>query len=190
MQSGKSEVARVLVEEFGFTHLSFATPVKRMVAVVLEELGYSDMLVRHLLSEGKEDRLVLFDILRAAGESGAGDVTARTMMQSLGTDWGRELVHPSLWVRPFDRKLLDAITLGNSVVVDDMRFPNEYDYVATRGGVLVEVTRPNVHPTNRHRSEGQLRGRPRHHAIVNEGSLNDLKNKARRIITKKGDAHV
>ena len=50
-------------------------------------------------------------------------------MQTLGTEWGRECIGPEVWVDVWKSNVQKWLDGGLNVVVDDMRFPNEWDAV-------------------------------------------------------------
>ena len=81
-------------------------------------------------------------------------LTSRRWQQLFGTEFGREMIHPDIWVRI---TMARADTLPR-VVIDDMRFPNEYEAVRAAGGVCYRVHRPGASVTSQHASEGQLDG--------------------------------
>ena len=71
-----------------------------------------------------------------------GGRTPREVMQSLGTQWGRDLVDPGLWLRAtMDQadKIADRFT-----VIDDVRFDNEAEAIRSRGGYVIEVERDGL----------------------------------------------
>ena len=110
------------------------------------------------------------------------DVTPRLMMQTLGTDWGRELLGAGFWVRMAEEDIAEELQRGNSVVVDDIRFQNEVDMIRRLGGTVVHVVRP-VQDRNpgEHKSEGQdLRPDA---VIWNGGSLPEFHDKITRMFT-------
>src|SRR6185437_2548017 len=81
-------------------------------------------------------------IAKGADQGGA---TPRLLLQMLGTEFGRNLIHPdiwtNLWLRQVKRLLLRAH--GKNVVCDDVRFPNEYDLIHQLGGVVAHIHRPD-----------------------------------------------
>jgi adenylate kinase family enzyme len=85
--SGKSEVARVLMEEFGFTRVKFADPLKNMLRTMLSDIGHTAEDVERYLEGDLKESVV----------DGIG-VTARRLMITLGTEWGRDQIAPDLWV--------------------------------------------------------------------------------------------
>ncbi|MCE2836914.1 MAG: hypothetical protein LW834_08115 [Cyanobium sp. 49614_E6] len=130
-QSGKSSVAAVLQRQ-GYLLLPMAGTLKRMLRVLLVDLGMSEEEIRWAMDRGKEINCV----------PGVPGCTPRQMLQSLGTEWGRRLVDQELWVRCWAQLAGDAMARGRGVVVDDVRFWNEAQLVQHLGGVMVEVKRP------------------------------------------------
>lgn len=84
------------------------------------------------------------DMLRAIGVDCSDDakavideyfgVTPRHMMQTLGTEWGRNLIDNDIWVKAFAR-----LNAGMCVIVPDVRFENEAELVRQHG-VLIHLT--------------------------------------------------
>jgi len=145
--SGKSTLANVLVEQHGFRRIPFAAVLKDMTVELLAALGYSDSRAAEVVERDKGHEIDVLD-----------GVTARHIMQTLGTDWGRKLVHPEVWVRAWQGRVTTALAAGLDVVADDVRFPNELAAVEQLGGLTVRVVRPGVirGPESQHASEGQL----------------------------------
>ena len=114
-QQGKSTVAQYLRNSYGYQVVSFATPLKRMASHMLHGLGYSPQEIDGFLTEGKSIRLA---------EIG---VDTRHILQTLGAEWGRNCIHPDLWVFMWQRQVKHILDLGGLVVVDDVRFQNEYE---------------------------------------------------------------
>lgn len=157
--SGKSTLARHLVEEHGFQRIPFAQVLKDMTVVLLKALGYGEERAQELVSTDKAYPLPELD-----------GVTPRHIMQTLGTNWGRKLVHPDVWVRAWMGRARTALHLGGSVVVDDMRFPNELGAVVELGGTPLRVVRPGLirGPEADHESEGRLDGEDMEELVVPE----------------------
>ena len=127
---GKSTAADVLVE-MGWTRVKFASPLKDMCRA----LGLTEEQI-----EGADKERVINDL----------GVTPRWIMQTLGTDWGRKLIHPDLWVAMAKTRIEQAT--GN-VVVDDCRFENEAQVIRDLGGQVVGITRADLADTGSHESE-------------------------------------
>jgi hypothetical protein len=171
MQSGKSTISYFLGRYSGFKPLSFAGPMKAMIHTLLTELGITSREADRLLSSGKEDQL---SILRTLGGSEPLKLTVRHLMQTLGTEWAQHQIHRDFWVAAFDEQLDAAFCEGRSVVVDDLRFPHEYEYLLSRGALIARVDRPSAVASNGHKSEGLLNDKPCSVILKNTGSLQEL----------------
>jgi hypothetical protein len=164
MGCGKTTVAQHLIDQYDYTPIRFAGPLKDMLRTLLVHMGVrEEHLRRYTDGDLKETNLPGFDI------------TARRALQTLGTDWGRAYVHPEVWVRIASDMASNLIKTGGLVVIDDMRFPNEYEAVKALGGQVWMVTRPGATITQRHSSEGKLDGHKFDLTIHNRGSVEYLK---------------
>lgn len=150
--SGKTVVARRL-EGYGFVRTRFAAPIKAMLKV---GLGLTDAQL-----DGEEKAMPIHDL---------GGVSARTMMQTLGTEWGRRMIHPDLWASVWKRHVA---TLDGPIVVDDLRFPNEAAAIRAMGGVIWRVYRPGL-VTMDHASERSQKGIDEDLLLNNATTLADL----------------
>lgn len=153
--SGKSIAADYLTDHFGFVRIKFAGSLKGM----LRTLGLTDDEI-----EGTEKEMPC-ELL--------GGKTPRCAMQTLGTEWGRQLISKDLWVNAWKRNVQDWQETELDVVVDDMRFPNEVEAVKALGGVLVKLVRKES-TDDAHVSEASIDSFVSDYTIVNKGSLEDL----------------
>ena len=145
--SGKSSIADHLVTYHGFTHLSFAEPLKAMISTLLLDFGYSPQDAHHLTHVAKTAPLPEL----------AAKIDVRHLLRTLGTEWGRECVHPDLWLRCWTIRYMSLQLRGTErVVVDDMRFLNEAALLDRFGAHLWKVTRPGTERSTSHASEGGL----------------------------------
>lgn len=69
-----------------------------------------------------------------------------------------------------------------SVVISDVRFPNEAAFVRENGGVLVHVSRDVESYCDDHVSERMTDEIECHHFIRNDGSLDDLRTKVKMVL--------
>lgn len=124
-KTGKSTVADILRNQ-GFVRRRFAEPLKDMLRVV----GLTDA---HLDGDLKE---LPSDLLCSK--------SPRHAMQTLGTEWARDCIHPEFWVKLWYRDVI-KMHAGSGpikILVDDVRFPNEVLAIREAGGVIWRVTRP------------------------------------------------
>ena len=156
---GKSTVADLFIER---ERVSFAAPLKRAVWNMLNDLGLEGLRYAYADKEA---------IIPEIG------VSARHMMQTLGTEWGRACIHPDFWVMIARAKAERILADGRSVVIDDVRFTNEAAMIRDLDGELWRIERPGVIYSGDHSSEGGLEGITPDRVIVNDGSIDQLKEK-------------
>lgn len=111
---------------FGYTKVKFADPIKKM----LKAAGLT-----HVQLEGS-DKEMPCEML--------GGKTPRWAMQTLGTEWGRNLIGENLWVELWRCEVERLLKKQALVVVDDLRFNNEWSAVKSLGGLVVRVDRPGL----------------------------------------------
>jgi hypothetical protein len=163
-RSGKSTAAAAL-SGLGWKRVPFAATLKRMLRRLLLDLGMDDREVEWALNDGKEEPLELLP-----------QRTPRQLLQTLGTEWGRGMADPELWVRCWQAQAREALAAGWSVVADDVRRVNEAQAVRDTGGVIVKVVRPDggSERFSNHASEGALEDWPFDAVLVNDGTAAEL----------------
>ena len=62
-------------------------------------------------------------------------------MQTLGTEWGRNMIGPDVWVRLTMHRVDDLLASGVNVIIDDVRFDNEAEAIRERDGQIVTLSR-------------------------------------------------
>lgn len=156
--SGKDSVADALESNRGFVRVGFADPMKHFLADIL---GW--------------DRQVLWgpSELRNWRDPATGR-TVREALHSLGTAWGRDMVHPDIWVRYLLRRVGEA---GGNVVVSDVRMSNEAAAMRRAGAVMVRIVRPGLTPLN-HITEQHADTIDVDRVILNNSTLDVLRAKA------------
>lgn len=97
----------------------------------------------------------------------------RALLQRMGTEVGRNVLGGDVWVNA----LMDSLDPAKDYVITDMRFPNEWAAVRKASGSTVRIERPGVGPVNDHPSEVSLDGFSFDYVIVNNGTLDDLREK-------------
>ncbi len=127
---GKSTAASITEELIGshyrLKRVSFAEPIKKMVEVLgVPRADIDDRTVR----ERPHPRL--------AGRS------IRWALQTLGTEWGRDMIHQDIWVKTAARDICDFLAWEPKgvVVIDDLRFLNEAEAVKRMSGVIVRIVK-------------------------------------------------
>lgn len=97
----------------------------------------------------------------------------RKMAQTLGTEWGRQMIGQDTWVRVLENRLLGLQRKPDVLIVTDVRMQNEADWIAAQGGMVALVERKGLTAVRPHASE---QGLTRWDAVVqNDGDLNNLR---------------
>jgi hypothetical protein len=126
---GKSAAGAYLAESHGFARTRFAAPLKAMLAAFYASLGYPqsdiDMRLEGDLKERACPHLC--------------NSSPRRAMQSLGTEWGRQIIGPSLWVDAWRETACRVLDEGGRVVVEDCRFDDEAAAIRALGGIVVQI---------------------------------------------------
>jgi hypothetical protein len=156
--AGKTTAAEELVQSQGFVRVRFAGPLKDM----LRSLGLS---VEEIDGPLKEQPCALL-----------GGKTPRHAMITLGTEWGRYMIHTDLWINAWKQRVV-SLPEDAKVVCDDVRFPNEVQTIRSMGGRIIHINRPEFGGTN-HPSEQLAYGyhiRPGEMTIYNNGTIEEFR---------------
>jgi len=156
-RSGKDEVAKILVKNYGFRRIAFADPIREFVLRVnpILENGYRI---------GEVVKQFDWEIAKKQDES-------RRLLQEVGLV-ARDMFGPNFWV---DLAIKD-IKFGENVVISDVRFKNEVAAIRQLEGKIFRVMREGVGPVNGHISETELDDVYFNAYIPNNETLEDLEN--------------
>jgi len=139
-------------------------------------------------------------------------ITPRKLLQLLGTEAGREIIHPNIWCNAlFSDYKEEWVDSGDSVaeedvskilkepnwIITDVRFPNEAQAIKDRGGIVIRVNRP-LGPHNLkynddgttdfkgslHPSETALDDWTFDYAIDNNGTIEELISNVKNLLEK------
>lgn len=146
--AGKSEVARILNEKYGYTRYSFSDPLCEALLAIDPWIPEDDS---WLVSAWPLNNLAkLSNIVRDYGWTKTKTIPeVRRLLQKLGTEAGRDIHGQDCWVYIADEKVGHL----HNVVFENVRFDNEVDYVRDNGGTIWRVLREGVGPVNGHRSD-------------------------------------
>jgi hypothetical protein len=154
------------MKEFGYVRLQFSAPIKQMFTTFARYAGMSeDDIARALEGDLKEQPLPELNGL-----------SFRKFGETIGNDWGRG-IDETLWVDLATRKIDRLLEEGMNVVIDDLRYPNEFDLIQRRyGGAVFRVARPEENGGRRPQwqSEGRLENTAFDANLENSGSVEDL----------------
>lgn len=103
----------------------------------------------------------------------------RQMLQTLGTEWGRETVAQDIWLQLCRRRIDQLREQGISMaVVADVRFDNEAAMIREAGGRICHVRRPIADEADvEHKSEAGIKMLDGDVLLVNDGTVEDLRRK-------------
>ena len=135
-------------------------------------------------------------------------ITYRELLQKLGTEAMRNGLHTNVWVNAlfadYGKNVWDPTPndfVEPNWIITDMRFPNEMDAVKARGGITIRVNRPKAKISTgdsvtdfvlnetknfgivEHPSETALDNHNFDFVIDNNGSISDLIDKVKEILT-------
>jgi hypothetical protein len=154
--SGKDTAADYLKRYYGFKGVAFADPIRDGMKAII---GLDDYHFSHPTKEV---------ILPEFGKS------PRQMMQTLGTEWGRQLVNQDLWLILAGLRKSEWNLLGHDVVITDVRFENEATWVRENGGTIWHILRGKSVATA-HASEAGIYLHPLVDEVIdNSGTLPEL----------------
>lgn len=148
----------------------FAGPLKGMLRHLLKCAGVHPAIIERYI-EGD---------LKETPCPELGGKTPRQAMQTLGTEWGRKLISPTIWVDTTRRHLQRSLAVGRNVAVSDVRFDNEVEVIRDLGGVVVRIVRPEA---DARACEHESEVLPAYdHVIVNDGTIPEYHQKVRALI--------
>lgn len=190
--SGKGTVGDIL-EQKGFEKDSFAKPLKDACSSIF---GWPRSLLEGDTEVSRKWRELPDPFW---SEKFGFKFTPREALQLLGTEAGRNVFHEDIWVI----SLLNRAN-GRKVVVTDVRFKNEIDYIQKNGGKIVRIIRGDepiwyrklaeIDNKNErqeymlqfpiHSSEWDWVGSSFDYIINNDGTYNDLEVKVDEMLKK------
>ncbi|MBE0435691.1 MAG: deoxynucleotide monophosphate kinase [Methylomicrobium sp.] len=161
-QVGKSTAAKVLIDA-GFHWFSFADPMKVFARDLLHAIGLSHEVIDYHMTY--KEKII----------PNLPNVTMRHLLQTLGTDWGRNMIHPDLWVFAASRAVMRSGIGGNgSLVFEDVRFENEASFIREHGGLVIHIVR-DANEVDPHASESGIAFADKDPIIINDGSLEQFR---------------
>ena len=137
-RAGKTTAAHVLrdVMQGDVVVCSFADPMRAMLMALYEAAGIDPYDALAFLNDYKSVNVPIMER------------SSRELLQTLGTEWGRDCVKQNLWVDIAMRERPEDV-----VVFDDVRFDNEADAIRKAGGLIVHVHRETGEARMAHSSE-------------------------------------
>lgn len=171
--TGKNTLGKMLVRQirsrpfkyYPASYMAFADPMKEMIRHM-----YPATPRKFLYGSSK----LRNEIVPGAFKDGV-PLTVRQLLIDLGT-LGRSY-NSQIWINNFDQRLANTYQ-ESIVVVPDMRFRNEFDYLRDKGFYLIRLYRDTGQPEIQHISEtGQqaIKDEEFDHVLFNNRPLKDIK---------------
>jgi len=133
--SGKGTVGEILVEQ-GYKQLSFAGHLKDAVSAIFRW-------PRNLLEGDTQESREFRETVDPFWSKKFGyDVTPRIILQKFGTDVCRNNFLDTIWVDSLEAEIYKH----DKVVITDVRFPNEIDFLSKLGATIIHVDREETRP--------------------------------------------
>lgn len=133
--TGKHTLAQVLVEDFGYSHIRFGFTAESMLYQM------NPMIHAGLAIEGGVGIMRLRSLVDQMGWARAkSDYEEITRLLDQTTKATRDCIGPDAVIE----SVLQNYTPSQKYIITDLNYPNEFDAVILRRGVLVNITRPGV----------------------------------------------
>ncbi len=140
---GKTSAAQILVENYGYKRLSMAQPIKDFVLAAYGTIDKGTMVHTHP----------------------NGVKSIRQIMQQVGQRVKE--VDRDIWLRMLRAQVNECHDYGIPVVIDDVRFPFEADFLRANDFVISRMVAPDVVRFSRYEA---IYGKPPSDAEVNDTS--------------------
>lgn len=188
-RAGKDTLASALATKYGYERVSFADPLKAIVADVNPIIeaydsgpygGAQEWRLHDELHHNSSENMPPYS--PHAWEAAKTMPEVRRLLQALGTAC-REHIDSDVWIKAAMRKVTAHQHAGRNVVIPDVRFPNEAEAIKLLGGIVVRINRPGVTAgtaaIDLHPSETAMDNYPMYDAVIdNETTPRGLANKA------------
>lgn len=200
INSGKGTLATQLVEEHGFKQESFANSLKDACSAIFD---WPRKMLEGDTTESREWREVVDPWW--SEKLNIPCFSPRFALQYIGTDVLRNNFHQDLWFMSLHNRVRK--NLSQNVVISDVRFPNELDFISQNDGLLIKINRGKIpewydiaaaankgdevsrhlmstNYAHIHQSEWAWAGAKVDFEVNNDGTLEDLKYQIKNIISK------
>jgi hypothetical protein len=183
--SGKDTVADILVSEYGFIKLTFASTLKDIVAILF---SWQRDLLEGLTEESRLWRETSDDFW--SEKLSIPKFTPRKALQMIGTDLFRIHFNNDIWTNIVENKI--SITLKNNpntnIVISDCRFTNEFNLIKQfTDSHIIMILREKNNSTNKiaHLSETEWVNYNFDAILQNDNSIDELKTNLKSLLGSK-----
>ena len=176
--AGKGTVRDILVRNHGYHGFAFADALKDAVATIFTW-------PRGLLEGDSNASRAFRERVDVWWSNKLGyEVTPRLILQKMGTEACRHNIADNIWIAALEKRIQGY----DDVVISDVRFSNEINFVRSAGGVIIRIKRgddPSPEELSKlHISETAWNSYTPDHVIHNEGNIDDLKDSIESYLTK------
>lgn len=126
---GKTSVANILESNHNYVRMSIASSLKQFV---------NEMYARDVYGTDENAVLQKSDIIFINAPDGRKAVTVRQLLQDIGNTM--KTIDQDIWLRGVRHQVLLWNEMGKAVVIDDVRFPREAEYLKLIGFVNIRLT--------------------------------------------------
>ena len=180
--SGKNTVSRLLTKEIrarkakkysSVNYIAFADPIKEIARTIFPIIPK-----KHLYASSKYRS----EIIPEAYKNGQ-PLSVRQLLIDIGTN-AREY-NEAVWLNAFDETYKSVSKYTDIVIVPDLRFENEFNFLKSKDFFIIKIHRNNNSTIINHMSETSQDAIPDSdfdYVLYNNGSMLDLKTEVYNII--------
>jgi dephospho-CoA kinase len=177
--SGKDTVGNILVSEYGFIKLSFATALKDVASILF---SWPRDLLEGATQESRAWRETTNEYW--SNKMGIEGFTPRKALQFIGTDLLRNQLYTDIWIDIIENKI-NMIFQSDpqaKIVITDCRFTNELNLIRKfKHTLIMKILRTN-HIASQHSSETESLNYKFDITLENDSSLENLKTAVRYLM--------
>jgi cytidylate kinase len=159
-QSGKDTVAKILVENYGFTRVAFADKIRDFLYEtnpMIDTIAFEPIFLKERVD-------------RDGWEVAKKNTNVRRLLQTSGVA-ARKVFGENFWVQ----QALREVHFEGNYVITDVRFTNEADAIRKYDNSQIwRIKRLGVDAINAHVSETQMDGYPVDQIFINNTTIEDL----------------
>lgn len=182
--SGKDTVANILISEYGFVKLTFASTLKDVVAILF---SWSRDLLEGLTEESRLWRETVDDFW--SEKLSIPSFTPRKALQMIGTDLFRVHFNNDIWISIVENKI-GAMLKNNpktNIIISDCRFANEFSLIKRFPDSHIITILRVKNSTNKlaHSSETEWVNYNFDAILQNDNSIDDLKTNLKSLLSSR-----
>ena len=171
-RSGKDTVGNYIKGMHNFNTYAFADPIKKAASIMF------GIPLDYFYDDEHKERIV-----------SQWDLSPRQIMQTLGTEGGRDLFRQDIWVKRGEIEWANFCANNqyrSGLIFTDVRFENEAEMIRLNGGHIIHIERENVTKVNEHISEQGITFNLKDIVIHNDKTKEDLFKRVDDIMKKLG----